>query len=492
VVFKRIINMPELVLHTEHLSKNYGPTNALADMNFSLEKGTVHALIGANGAGKSTFVKLLFGEILPTSGKIFIRDREFKINSPGNAMKNKIAMVSQDFGLINTMTIAENLAITNTGYQASFLFSPQKSKLNAETILSHLFLHFDVNRLVGDLSVSEKQLVAIAKAFSVNSDILIFDEPTSVLDTTAFEKIKVLIKNLKGAGKSIIYITHRLNEVFEVADFVTVLKDGKTVLTSKTTEVSKTDLLNYFNITPQDIQKQQSDKSQTPLYEVDNISTASLSNISFSIFKGEAVGIISDNYSNATDLVKTLYGITKKKNGAIKKDGAEVNDSPSENVKVKIGFITEDRRADGIFNNLNINENIGLMQFRKASKMGIVKSQLIIENTKEKIEQLGIKCESIFQFASELSGGNQQKVLFARWMSYDFDLLILLEPTSGIDLGGKSEIHFIISELKKKGKSFLIVSSDSDEVKNLCDRSISLNDGFMNDSTITNQFPNKN
>lgn len=484
--------MPELVLHTEHLSKNYGPTRALADMNFSLEKGTVHALIGANGAGKSTFVKLLFGEVLPTSGKIFIREKEFKINSPGNAMKNKIAMVSQDFGLINTMTISENLAITNTGFQPSVLYSPQKSRLNAEKILSQLSLHFDVNRMVGDLSVSEKQLVAIAKAFSVNSDILIFDEPTSVLDAAAFEKIKVLIKNLKEAGKSIIYITHRLNEVFEVADFVTVLKDGKTVLTSKTTEVSKSDLLNYFNIVAQSTQKLPTDKGQTPLYEVEKISTELLKNISFSIFTGEALGVISDNHTNVNELLQALYGTTEIISGSIRVNKVPINRSPAENVKLKVGFITEDRRTDGIFNNLDINENVGLMLFKKVSKMGVVKNQQITQNTKEKVEQLGIKCESIFQAASELSGGNQQKVLFARWMSYDFDLLILLEPTSGIDLGGKSEIHNIITDLKKSGKSFLIASSDADEVKSLCDRIIFLDNGLIKEIESSNQFSNNN
>lgn len=484
--------MSNIVLRTEHLSKSYGPTRALVDMNFSLEKGAVHALIGANGAGKSTFVKLLFGEVLPTSGKIFIRGKEFKVNSPGNAMKNKIAMVSQDFGLINTMTIAENLAITNTGFRNYFLFSPQKSRLNAENILTHLSLQFDVNRLVDDLSVSEKQLIAIAKAFSVNSDILIFDEPTSVLDTNAFEKIKALIKNLKEADKSIIYITHRLNEVFDVADFVTVLKDGKTVLTSKTNVVSKADLLNYFNISAYNTQKLSPAKRQTPFYEVDNISTESLKNISFSISKGEALGIISNNHTNVNELIKALYGTREIKSGFIRVNKIVIKVGPAENVKLKVGFITEDRRTDGIFDNLDINENVGLMLFRKVSKMGVLKNQLVVQNTKERVGQLGIKCESVFQPAAELSGGNQQKVLFARWMSYDFDLLILLEPTSGIDLGGKSEIHNIISDLKKSGKSFLIASSDADEVKNLCDRVIFLDNGLIKDNGTLNQFSNNN
>lgn len=484
--------MSELILHTEHLSKNYGSTKAVADINFALEKGTIHAIIGANGAGKSTFVKLLFGEVLPSSGRIFIRGREQKVDSPGNAMRNKIAMVSQDFGLINSMTIAENLSIINIGTQKSILFSPKKSKSNAAVILSHLSLQFDVTRLVGDLSVSEKQLVAIAKAFSVNSDILILDEPTSVLDSKAYEKIKELIKSLKAAGKSIIYITHKINEIFEIADFVTVLKDGKIVLTAKTEAVSKSDLLKYFNITTQELAHQISDKEKTLLFHVENISTATLHNISFSIFIGEALGIISDNFANVNELAKALYGITNITSGTIRINGVVVNGGPSENVKLKIGFITEDRRTDGIFNNLDINDNIGLMQFRKASKMGIVKNQLVVQNTKEKVEQLGIKCESIFQAASELSGGNQQKVLFARWMSYDFDLLILLEPTSGIDLGGKSEMHFIISELKKKGKSFLIVSSDLDEIRNLCDRVMFLDDCFINNSGITYQLSNSN
>jgi ABC-type sugar transport system ATPase subunit len=223
----------QLVLHTKHLSKTYGSTKAISNVNFSLEKGEIHAIVGSNGAGKSTLVKLLFGEVQATSGQIFVRGLEQKKYSPETALEKGIAMVPQDFGLVNSMTVVENLFISNTKNKRSILYNPRNVKSTYSKLLQDLSLKVDLDRLVSDLQISEKQILAIAKVFTFDSDIIIFDEPTSVLSTDAFRIIKDLIKKLKASGKSIIYITHKIDEVFEIADTVSVLHEGELKLTSR-------------------------------------------------------------------------------------------------------------------------------------------------------------------------------------------------------------------------------------------------------------------
>jgi ABC-type sugar transport system ATPase subunit len=467
--------MSRQILHTENLTKRFGSVIAVNKVNFQLQEGEVHAIVGANGAGKSTFVKLLFGELQPTSGKIFVSGTEQKFHSPKAALDLGLSMVSQDFGLIDTMSIVDNLSLTNAHKTNSTFFHNGKQKEIAKSVLENLSLSIDVETLVNELSVSEKQILAIGKSTSSDGDIYIFDEPTSVLSSAAFQTVKQKISELKSKGKSIIYITHKLDEVFELADSVSVFKDGRIAFQSQVKGISKSELLKYFQVMPSENFSSLPLDSSQPLLQVENFSTRSLKNISFTILKGEVVGIIADNERDATNLVKSIYGLEVSQSGHVKVRGEVFKNSPSENVKNKIGLIPDDRRTEGIFNNLSVSDNISLMQLKKTAKAGFIDKGSVAKNAEEKIRELGIKCDSENQLAVELSGGNQQKVLFARWMSYDFDLMILIEPTAGIDLGGKSEIHSIIAKLKKQGKSFLIVSSDNDEVKSISDRLVFLN-----------------
>jgi ABC-type sugar transport system ATPase subunit len=445
------------LLQTKDLSKNYAFAKVVDDISFSLERGEIHAIVGANGAGKSTFVKLLFGEVLPDAGKIFIRGSEQRINSPASALANGIAMVSQDFGLVDSMTIAENIALARPGEKRPIFFYAAQVQRRAKKVLSKLLPSVDTNRLVGDLPASQKQLVSIAKALDTHSDIIIFDEPTSVLGSNSFAIIRDLIRELRSLGKAIIYITHKIDEVFELADAVSVFKNGKIELSGKIGQLSRSQVLEYFNIVPRIVSSGILNDQKKVLFVADHFSTNVFRDVSFSISKGEIVGITSDKIVDAMDLARDIYTLCQG------------------DKKFKTGLITDDRRTEGIFENLTVNDNIGLLQFKTTSKAGFINDKIILENTKQKVQRLDVKCRSFFQPAGELSGGNQQKVLFAREMSYDFDLLILIEPTAGIDLGGKSEIYAILSDLKSKGKSFLLVSSDSKEVENLCDRVLDFN-----------------
>lgn len=448
--------MAEPILYTRGLSKSYSGVKAVENVDFFLEKGKIHAIVGANGAGKSTFVKLLYGEVRPDSGKIFIDSKEEIIDSPARALHCGIAMVSQDFGLVGTMTVAENLALGDTGRKRPLLWRATRIRLQARKILSRLLPGLDPDTLVSELSVSQQQLVAIARVLDSRSSIFIFDEPTSVLGANSFHHIKKLILQLKDEGRSVIYITHKLEEVFELADAVSVFMNQKIVLTAGTRELSKDSLLGYFNVVPR-TPRGIPGEDRRPLLQVDNISIRGLLPVSFSIASGEILGLTAVHFTDAVRLARAVFERYRNHKG------------------LKIGMIPDDRRVEGIFADLSVDDNIGLLLLKGASTAGIVHRDFILQNSTQAVRRLDIKCSSLTQPAGELSGGNQQKILFARWMSWDFDLLILLEPTTGVDLGGKAGIYAIIADLKRQGKSFLLVSSDAEEIRNLCDRVITIN-----------------
>lgn len=468
--------MSQFALKTEQLSKFYSSTGAIVDVNFSLKKGEINVIVGPNGAGKSTFVKLLAGEIMPSQGKIFISGVEKRSLNPRSALKAGIAFVSQDFGLIDTMTIAENLAITNA-WQKGLWFSNEFTRLQAKECLAKVGMSLNEKTLVEDLTSFEKQLVAIAKALSTNADLIIFDEPTSVLDQAAFQILKDILFKMRSNGKSIIYVTHKISEAFEIADTISIIKDGRIVNTLPVDQVSKDKLFKYFDISEYSTNKKNGIvKNDVEILKVTDLSTRLLHNISFSIFKNEVVGLVADDYLTAVELVKTIYGIGSR-TGTVTINRVNLTNNLKDNIKKRIGLIPDDRRTSGIFNNLNVRDNIGLLQLKKYSKRGIIARKLVEKNAVEKIAAFQIKCESTSQEAKELSGGNQQKVLFARWITFDFDVLILIEPTAGIDLSGKEEIKTIITRLKEQGKSFLIVASDVQEIEALCDRIIYIKNG---------------
>jgi ribose transport system ATP-binding protein len=480
--------MTDRVLHTVKLSKSYGEVKAVTDIDFSIRKGEIRAIIGANGAGKSTFVKLIYGEIIADSGSIYIKDKIVKFRNPSDALKNGISMVPQDFGLIESMSIAENLSLINAG-SSSIFYKKENANIQSEIILKKLSLAISPSKTVGELSVSEKQLISIAKALNTNSEIIIFDEPTSVLNINSFAVIKQIIADLKCAGKSIIYITHKLNEIFEIADSVSVFSDSKIVLTAEIKSIKKDDLLKFYSFSTNKKSVKADVSIRESLLVVENLFTQNLNSISFEVSKGESIGVMSNNYLEAVELATSVFGINNKKTGEVRLNGKVIS-SPYSAIKNKVGFIPEDRRKDGIFNQLNILDNVSILNFKPSSTFGVLNSNNLLLAANSKIQSLNIKCQSPFQSISELSGGNQQKVLFARWIAYDFELLILLEPTAGIDLGGKSDIHSIIEELKKCGKSFLIVSADLDELKIMSEKILSLENGKLQNITSSNKHFN--
>lgn len=477
--------MNRSILRTENLTKRFGSVTAVSQADFTINEGEIRAIIGANGAGKSTFVRILFGEITPDEGEVYLNDERVSFSSPKDALDYGISMVPQDFGLIETMSVAENISLRDTQY--SVIYRNSTSIHRAQQIFQSMSADIDPEKIVNELSVSEKQLVAIAKALNTKSNVVIFDEPTSVLDSNSFVVIKKLLNDLRESGKSIIYVTHKLDEVFEVADSVSVFVDSRIVVTSAVSDIRKDDLFKYFNIAASVVDPKRPGDKSTPLLIVKNLTSQYLEDVSFTINVGESVGVVSDNHVRSVELIKSIFGVSKKKFGTVTLNGKLLT-TPSVCVANNVGFIPEDRRHDGIFALFRVFENISFLNFQKTSRLGIFNRDSLVLNAKEYIEALRIKCKSVYQPIRQISGGNQQKVLLARWMSYDFDLLLLLEPTAGIDLGGKSEFHSIILKLRNNGKSFLITSSDKRELERMCDKILVIKDGKLKEFTTTEAY----
>jgi ABC-type sugar transport system ATPase subunit len=477
--------LDDSILRTKDLSKSFGSVIALSKSDFSIKAGEIRAIVGSNGAGKSTFAKILSGEITPDGGNIYFNDRPVFFQSPRDSLDCGISMVPQDFGLIETMTVAENINLRSM--KNSVLYRGSTAVDQSQTVLQSISADIDPQVCVEELSVSEKQLVAIAKALNTKSSIVIFDEPTSVLDSNSFVVIKQLLNKLKESGKAIIYVTHKLDEVFEVADSVSVFVNSKIVLTARVSDISKDDLFNYFNLATFAIDTSKPGDNSKPLLIVKNLTTEHLDNVSFTVNAGESVGVVSDSHVRSVDLIKSVYGINKRKSGVITFKGKFLT-TPTVCVGNKVGFIPEDRRHDGIFSLFRIFENISFLNFQKASRWAVLDRTSLVFTAKQYIEALRIRGKSVFQPISHVSGGNQQKVLLARWMSFDFDLLLLLEPTSGIDLGGKSEIHAIVSKLRVEGKSFLITSSDKRELERMCNRILVIRSGKIEKNISTDLY----
>lgn len=477
--------MKKIILRTENLTKSFGSVTAISNVDFSIKEGEIRAIIGANGAGKSTFVRILFGEITPDDGEVYWNGEPVYFSSPKDALDYGLSMVPQDFGLIETMSVAENITLWTT--QSSLIYRNSTAIHRAQQILESMSADIDPQKIVAELSVSEKQLVSIGKALNTRSDIIIFDEPTSVLDSNTFGVIKELLHKLRESGKSIIYVTHKLDEVFDVADSVSVFVDSEIVVTSSVSEITKEDLFKYFNVAASINDKMPSDHKSTPLLVVNNLTTEYLDDISFTVNVGESVGVVSDNHARSVELIKSVFGVSKKKSGTVTLNGKLLT-SPSVCVANKVGLIPDDRRRDGIFALFPVFENISFLNFRKRSRLGILDRDSLALSVKQSIEALRIKCNSLYEPIRHLSGGNQQKVLLARWISYDFDLLLLLEPTAGIDLGGKAEIHGIISKLRTDRKSFLVTSLDKRELERVCDKILVIRNGKIEKFTTTERY----
>ena len=476
----------DYLIELRNITKKFSGVSVLEDVNFNLLPGEVHILLGENGAGKSTLTKMISGVYTPTSGEIMIKGKHYSRLTPQESQKIGVSVIYQELSVINELTIAENIftgrLLKKRVLGKSFVDFKEMSII-AEKLMETIGLSRDPSDIVGNLKISEKQQVEIIKAISSNSKIIIMDEPTSSLTTEEVKNLFKIIRNLKKNGVGVIYISHKLKEIKEIGDRVTVLKDGKWVGTKNVDEVEIQDLVGMMVGRKVGTKFVNTDlcinEDSEVAFEVKNLTRADnkVQNASFKLFRGEVLGFAGLIGSGRTELMQAIFGADQFKSGEIYLNGKRIkNKTPYYAIKQGIALVTESRRETGLFHNFEIWKNISIVSSLKDSHLkgiwGWIKESKERKSAQAQIDLLNIKCKTLEQNIMELSGGNQQKVLIGKWISAGSELFIFDEPTRGIDVGAKSEIYSIINKLVQSGKSVIIVSSELPELLAICNRII--------------------
>ena len=469
-----------IVLRMEHITKTFPGVVALDDVSIDLNKGEVLGILGENGAGKSTLIKILAGNYIKDSGDIYVDGQKFEIKGPAEAMASGIRVIYQELNTLNNLTVTENIFIGEQIIKRPFRIVDWKAMTRkANELLDTLNVKLDPNTIIGDLTVSEKQIVEIAKAISKEAKILVMDEPTAALSEEETQSLFKIIKTLKSKGVSIIYISHRLKEIFEIADRVTVLRDGKKVGALNTRNTNENELVTLM--VGRDI-KDMYPKREVPIgekiMEVKNLISDGFNNVSFNLRKGEILGIFGLLGSGRTSLVKALFGANKIKGGEIFINGKKVNiKSPDIARGERMGLVPLDRKVEGLALLMSVKENITLANIEDLGKSFLIMKSLEREKAIKWINEIGIKTPTIEQEVNSLSGGNQQKVVLAKWLESGSQIIILNEPTRGIDVGAKIEIYKLMQDLCERGASIIMISSELPEILSIADRIIVMSKG---------------
>jgi inositol transport system ATP-binding protein len=471
----------EYLLTVENVRKEFPGVLALDDVSFRLKRGTVHALMGENGAGKSTLMKILAGIYTPDNGEFRLKGQPIRLKSPLDALENGIAMIHQELNLMSFMTVAENIWIRREPKNAfGFIDHGAMQRMTAD-LFKRLNINIDPEIQVRDLSVANRQMVEIAKAVSYESDVLIMDEPTSALTEREVDHLFTIIRGLREQGIGIVYITHKMNELFEIADEVSVFRDGRYIGTHASADVTRDQIIHMMvgrEIT------QMFPKEDVPIGDV-VLSVKNLSldrvfhDVSFDVRAGEILGIAGLVGSGRSNVAETIFGVTPASSGKIEIRGEKVNiDTPNTAIRHGMAFLTEDRKETGCLLILDVLENmqIAVLQDR-FTKAGFVNERAVSAVCQDMSEKLRIKTPTLNERVENLSGGNQQKVLIGRWLLTKPKILILDEPTRGIDVGAKAEIHRLISQLVKEGVAVVMISSEMPEVLGMSDRIMVMHEG---------------
>jgi inositol transport system ATP-binding protein len=471
----------EYILEMEGINKEFPGVKALNNVQLRVKKGTVHALMGENGAGKSTLMKILNGLYSPDSGKIKFKGKEIKLRSPHDAICSGISMIHQELSPIPHMTVAENIFLGRESLRGrTGLVNDKEMEEKTKKLLQALDITLDPKTKMKDLSIANMQMVEIAKAISYNAELIIMDEPTSAISEKEVERLFKIMRSLKEKGVSIIFISHRLDEIFKIADEVTVLRDGEYVGTERIENITKDRLIEMMvgrelkHMFP----KKEVEIGEV-IFEVKNFTKRGVFyNINFSVRRGEILGIAGLMGAGRTEVVESIFGITKPDAGEIYIKGQKVRiNSPVDSIKNKIGLLTEDRKLTGLFSPLSVRDNIIMASVDNYVRGFLVDGKKVYKECKNMIEQLRIKTPGLDQIVKRLSGGNQQKILIARWLLTCPEILILDEPTRGIDVGAKAEIHRLMVGLAREGKAIIMISSELPEVLGMSDRIIVMHEG---------------
>lgn len=468
---------PDYIVQMNHISKHFGGVTALDDVKLNVVRGEIHALIGENGAGKSTLIKILAGAYPKDEGMIIIDGQEVTAATPRTMIDMGVSVIYQEFMLAPDLTVAENIFIDNMNESGLFINWKELKKRAKEQLEKIGFGHIDPGKKVGELSVAYQQIVEICKCLAKNSKVLVFDEPTAVLTHSETEKLLELIRKLKDDGVTILYISHRLEELFAISDRITVLKDGKYVDTVDTSSITKEELVTMMvGRKIEQLFPERHAEIGEEILRVENLSTANLvENVSFSLRKGEVLGFSGLVGSGRTETMRAIFGADRKTSGKVWLFGEEVNiKNPKQAIELGIGFLPEDRKTQGLLLKQSIRINTTLVS-RQGN--GFINHRKEQEEVKSLLMQIATKYGSTEDNADSLSGGNQQKVSLAKWLAIDTKLIILDEPTRGVDVGAKTEIYRIINELAERGVGVIIISSEMPEIIGTCDRVIVMREG---------------
>ena len=470
------------LLAMQGISKSFPGVKALDRVDFQLWPGEVHALVGENGAGKSTLIKILAGVYSMDSGQTLIEGKPADIGSPRQASKYGISVVHQEFTLVPQMTVAENIMLSDMPSRPGLRLLVDKKAMvsGAREILDDLGVDISVSSPVRSLTVAEQQIVEVAKALSRKTRILVMDEPTAALSNVEVERLFKVIQTLVSKGMAVVYISHKLDEVFRISDRLTVLRDGRVISSSPVSSLTRNEvvkqmvgreLTGMYDKPEVDIGK--------PVMEVRDLLLDPMGHgISFTAHEGEVLGIAGLMGAGQIKLARALFGIERVYGGEVIIKGKPMKiSSPAKAVETGIGLVTENRKEEGLVQLLSVSRNITLTVLDAVSRMGVLSSRAEADIVSDKIRDLDIKTPSPKQIVMNLSGGNQQKVVLAKWLAVDPDVMIMCEPTRGIDVGAKAEIYRLIGEMARNGKAVLLISSEIPEIVGMSDKVVVMHSG---------------
>lgn len=469
------------LLEMNDVSKRFLGVHALKGVHFDLRCGEVHALVGENGAGKSTLMKVLTGIHQPDSGEIFFEGKPYAVKNIGEAQNLGISMIHQELNMMNDLTVAQNVFIGRELKKGPWLDDAGMVR-ETQKIFDRIGIKIDPKTKLGRLTVGKQQMVEIAKAVSRDCKLLILDEPTAALTQTEIEDLFRIMGDLKAKGIGMVYISHRMDEISRISDRITVMRDGEYVGTVDTASVTKDDIINMMigRVVYEDpkTHSEVPEDAETVL-EVRNLSSGNLfKDVSFKLRKGEILGFSGLMGAGRTEVARAIFGADPHDGGEIFVNGKRVNiKSPEDAVKLGIGYLSEDRKRYGLLLDKSVAENTALASIDKYTKGGIINDRQIKAEAREENAKLRTKTPSMEQLLKNLSGGNQQKVIIARWLIKNSDILIFDEPTRGIDVGAKSEIYTLMNQLAKQGKSIIMISSELVEILRMSDRILVMCEG---------------
>ncbi len=479
------------------IAKSFGKVSVLKDVSFGVKPGEIHTLIGENGAGKSTLIKILCGVHPRNAGTIKLNGEVVEPSNPHHGKELGISVVYQELSLVNDLSVAENVFLHRLG-SGDVWMKWKEIVQDAKEIIESLGFDINPKAKVADLSIIQKQIVEIAKALSGDVKVLVLDEPTTVLGPKSVEKLFRTLNKLKEKGIAIIYISHHMEEIFQISDAITVLKDGEVTGTMKAAETTTDQVVKLMigrelkdfypprNVTI----------GEQPILEVEGLCSkcTKIKDVSFKLYPGEVLGISGLGGSGRTETARLIFGADKKEAGTIKLKGKLIdNRNPVKAIANSIGFVPEDRKETGVFLSLSIKDNISLTNFDLVSdKLDFINNNKEKNNAKNLISKLSIKTPSEETRVMNLSGGNQQKVALAKWLSIDAEVIIIDEPTRGVDVGAKVEIYNLINELAAKGVGVLVISSDMPEIIGISDRILVVHNGTIQGVLPRESFSEEN